>query len=86
MNTSVRKGFSVVEIVLVVAVVALGGFIGYRFWGAMNHKQAAVTAPATSSEVAPVTNSKDLDTISQQLDNVDVSGSFEQELDTASSF
>lgn len=79
-----HKAFSVVEIVLVVAVVGIIGFVGFKFWGA-THKQAATT-PVTTSDVATVKKAADLDTVDKQLDNVDVSGSFETELDSAGSF
>ena len=89
MNPSARKGFSVVEIFIVVAVLALGGFLGYKFLGAaLGQKQqpTAVTTPAATTSSDTITSSKDLDNVTKQLDAVDVAGSFEQDLDTASSF
>ena len=84
MNTT-RKGFTIVEFVLILVVVAVIGFLGYRFFSAMDNKQAA-TAPATTADVATVKKAADLTTVSKQLDSVDVAGSFSNELDAAASF
>lgn len=79
-----HKAFSLVEIVLVVAVVGLIGFVGFKFWGATHTQTAA--APTTTSEVASVKKAADLDTVNKQLDNVNVAGSFDKDLDSAGSF
>jgi hypothetical protein len=79
------QGFHVIEVILVVAVVGLIGFMGFRFWDAAQTKQTAAT-PTTAKEVVPVEKSSDLDTVSTQLDAVDVTGSFDSDLDSAGSF
>ena len=86
MKASSRKGFSLVEIVLVVVFVAVIGLVSYKFWSASNSKSTTASAPATAADVATVKKAADLDTVSKQLDSVDVAGSFEKELDSASSF
>jgi type II secretory pathway pseudopilin PulG len=83
MKTS-HKAFSIVEIILVVVVVGIIGLVGFKFWNTSQNKQA--NTPATTSDVASVKKAADLDTVDKQLDNVDVSGSFESDLDSAGSF
>jgi hypothetical protein len=79
------QGFHIIEVVLVVAVIGLIGFMGFRFWNASQTKQTAAT-PTTAKEVAPVEKKSDLDTVTNQLDAVDVTGSFDSDLDSAGSF
>ncbi|MBC7764336.1 hypothetical protein H7Y29_01345 [Microbacteriaceae bacterium] len=79
------QGFHIIEIVLVIAVIGLIGFVGFRFWDASQTKEAAI-APATAKEVAPVEKASDLNKVSTQLDTVDVTGSFESDLNSAGSF
>lgn len=74
------SGFSAVEIVLVVAVVALLGFIGWRFYtiqrdNAADGTSQSSTAPAqnsTKSNAVPaapeIKSTQDLDTAEKTLD------------------
>lgn len=84
---SSKQGFSAIEVILIVVVVALIGFVGFKFWEASqkstaNTEQSQQAADATK----PIQSDKDLTTVSQQLDQTDVEGSFEKDLSTDSSF
>lgn len=85
MRASSRKGFTLVEAVVIVAVIGVLGLVGFKFWSAM-HDQQAAKAPTTTSDVATVKKATDLDTVNKQLDSVNVAGSFDKDLDSASSF
>lgn len=76
-----QSGFSVVELVIVLAVVAVLGFVGYSIHNLQNNKtadtsttQTASGQPAKANDVpsAPVINStSDLNTASTMLDQTD---------------
>lgn len=80
-------GFSLVEILLVVAVVALLGFIGFRVWDAnsgQNNRPAATTTQEDGSrDDAPVINdASDLDKANRALDETDVEGNSSTQLES----
>lgn len=64
------QGFHVVEVVLLVGVLALIGFVGYRVWVA-NHAKTNNTAASTA--VPTVTSTKDLDTAELFVKQIDTS-------------
>ena len=82
-----QKGFTLVEVVVVVLVIGLLGFIGVRVWGNYTSQQVAqaptVTTPAS---IKKINNAQDVKTVESQLDNIDVVGSFDKELDAAATF
>ena len=64
-------GFHVVEVVLIVGVLALIGFIGYRVWQA---RQTATKTPTSQTASVPtVQSSKDLDTASSFVNQINTS-------------
>lgn len=72
---SVRSGFSVVELVLVFAVVGILAFLGYSFLRqSLGGELAANKNEKTSVEAVPaapeVRTSSDLDTVSATLDEM----------------
>jgi len=72
-----QVGFSIIEVVVAVAVVALIAFLGYRFY---IHQQAATSGEANTAQVsvpaAPeITTASDLDKAGAVLDQIDVEGS-----------
>lgn len=82
-------GFSAVEIVLVIVVVALLGFIGYRVWSANNvdtAQQAAPTASQTAGEAPQINNASDLNKASETLDNTNVNGNSSGQLESELSY
>ena len=76
MNYSSKLGFSIIELVIVVAVVGLGGFLGYTYFA----KQKAQVADTASSQArtadvpaAPAVNTAaDLTTAEKALDSITV--------------
>jgi Tfp pilus assembly protein PilV len=75
-----ESGFALVEIVLVVIVLALIGFVGYVFVNNQMHgtasKNTAQTTTASAAETAPVINTtSDLDKAQATLDANDPSTS-----------
>ena len=71
-----RSGFSIIEIIIVVAVVALGGALGYTYLNAQ-HKTATKdvstqSAVATDVKLAPtVSGTSDLDVAATTVDQTD---------------
>ena len=80
-----QSGFTLVEIAVVVLVIGLIGFIGLRVWGSYTAGDVA-TQNTSAPTVAKITSTKDLDSVDKQLDNTDVVGSFESELDSEANF
>lgn len=76
-----QSGFSVVELVIVLAVVVVLGFVGYSVYKSQNNKTDDTTTTsqsATASDVpsAPTINStSDLDEAAIMLDQTDTSSS-----------
>lgn len=84
---SSNQGFSAIEVVLVVVVVALVGFVGFKFWEASQKKPTTEQSQQTSdASTKSIQSDKDLTTVGQQLDQTDVEGSFDKDLNTDSSF
>lgn len=79
------SGFSVVEILIVIAVVVLLGFIGYRVWSASN-QPAAETTPTTSQtqkdEAPQINEASDLNKADSALDSTNVEGDSSQQLES----
>jgi prepilin-type N-terminal cleavage/methylation domain-containing protein len=80
-----NKGFTIIEIVLVVAVIAIVGLIGWRVWDASN-QTANTPATNTQQTQAEIKTTSDLDKATQTLDDTDVIGSSESELDAETDF
>ena len=80
-----QKGFTLVEVAVVVLVVGLLAFIGLRVWGTYSAQDLAKNTDQTT-ETTKIATAKDLDSVEKQLDNTDVVGSFENELDSQSDF
>lgn len=75
-----QKGFTIVEIAVVVLIVGLLGFIGLRVWGSYTSQELA-TNPTSTSDVREVTDAASLSAVEKQLENVDIVGSYEKELE-----
>ena len=85
MISSRQKGFTLVEVVVLVLVIGLLGFIGVRVWGTYTSQELAKDT-TTTAQVQTIKNAKDVEAVEKQLDNIDVVGSFEKDLDSESSF
>jgi Tfp pilus assembly major pilin PilA len=77
MNRVHTKGFSVVEIGLVIAVVAIIGGLGFVFYNKWSANQATTAQTTTSSPVATgapaISKTSDLNAATKTLDATDVS-------------
>jgi prepilin-type N-terminal cleavage/methylation domain-containing protein len=75
---TLSKGFSMVEVLLVVAVVALIGGLGYVYVTNMNKSNQASSTQKASVEKPAVTtikSSSDIDKATSELDSLDVTDS-----------
>jgi type II secretory pathway pseudopilin PulG len=83
--TTKQTGFTLVEVVALVLVVGLIGFVGVRVWGSYATNQLAQDSTSVET-VRQVTTAADVEAVEKQLDAIDVVGSFEKELDTETTF
>ena len=83
--TSKQKGFTLVEVVALVLVVGLIGFVGLRVWGSYTTNQLAQDSTSVET-VRQITSAADVEAVEKQLDDIDVVGSFEEELDAETTF
>lgn len=75
MRTTRTKGFSVIEVSLIVAVIAVIGGLGFVFynkWQASQQTQASTPPATTKSTAQTLTKTADLDKVSSTLDATDV--------------
>jgi predicted negative regulator of RcsB-dependent stress response len=84
---SSETGFGAVEAVLILFMVGIIGFVGFRIYQAQNDasltREASVT-DAPVAQVAPIKDSADLDTVSKSLDQTSLdstSGELDAQLD-----
>lgn len=87
MKRSNADGFGLVEVILLVVIVGIIAFVGFRVYEAnieVEQAQNSATAPVIGGGVrVPAVNAvKDLDKLDALLDETDTSASFEQELTT----
>lgn len=75
MKANNNSGFSVVELLLIVAIIAVLGFVGWRVWDAQNKPVANQTNQSQSSDAPLINKASDLDEASKAVDNVDLSDS-----------
>lgn len=81
MNRTHTKGFSVIEVGLVIAVVAIIGGLGFVFYNKWSANQSTTaqtttTKPAQSTTAAPtISKTSDLNAASATLDSTDVTSS-----------
>jgi len=72
-----NKGFGVLEIVLVVAAIAVVGFVGWKAYVAFSNNKKADTSQsqqATTEQAPAVTDNASLDKSAATLDAIDVGG------------
>lgn len=83
-----QRGFSIVEGVFVVIIVVIIGAVGYLAYNNFVAPKASTTNtasdPSASSPPVTVTSTKDLDTVSSTLDNLQLDDSDSGSLDSAS--
>ncbi len=69
-----EKGFSIVEVALVIVVLGIIGFVGFRVWQANSTPQVSDTTgtSASQTQVPAINKTADLSTASASLDSTDV--------------
>lgn len=69
-----QKGFSIVELVLVLVLLGIIGVVGYRVWQAQNTPTVSSTATtkAKTAAVPAINKPADLSTADTALDQTDV--------------
>lgn len=81
-----NKGFSIVEVLIVILVLALVGFIGWKVWDTMNQP----TTDEGTSQQQPASDDmkseEDLDKADKTLDDTNVDGTEAQQLELETSF
>lgn len=65
------NGFAAFGLVMVVATITLIGLVAFRFLNAQDNTQVA-TAQASTTKVATLNSSKDIDTVTESLDTADI--------------
>jgi Tfp pilus assembly protein PilE len=62
-------GFHIVELLIVIVVLAVVGFIGYRVYVGMTPAKTASQPAATTTTVAPIKSPADVQNAAKALDN-----------------
>lgn len=78
------RGFPALGFVMVVATITLVGFVAFRFLDAQDNTEVATPQP-TSSQVANIENTKDVDEVTKVLDSAELD-SLDAELDEQFAF
>ena len=81
MNTlRTQRGFAIVELAIVLLVVTIIGFVGYRVWQA-NHPIASQSDSNVATQVAPINTVADLEKTDSDIQSLNVEGSDINDLD-----
>lgn len=89
MNRAKQNGFAILELVLVLVIV---GIVGLVAWRLVTVSGDIATNTATTNTVLPtpvsgVNSTKDLDTVSSELDSADIEGGdYAAQLESQSAF
>lgn len=80
-----NKGFSIVEVLIIVLVLALIGFIGWKVWDSTNNPPST---DETTTQQAPkeIKTEEDLDKADKTLDETNIEGDEANQLETEVSF
>lgn len=76
-------GFGVVEIILILVLLGIIGFVGWRVYVAKMEANKANKAATTTSEnsgVEAISSSNDVEAATKALDNTDIEGNIEEQL------
>jgi len=76
-----RKGFTIIEIVLVIVILATVGALGFIFLTKSNQKTTS-TVPATVTDIKAAS---DIDTVTSQLNSINLDTDSSSELDSLTS-
>jgi prepilin-type N-terminal cleavage/methylation domain-containing protein len=76
-----KKGFTIVEIVIVVAVLAIAGLVAWRVWDMMHQK-----APTPVQQSEEINSKQDLDRAVKTLDETNIDGDESAQLEGELSF
>lgn len=78
-----NKGFSIVEVFIVILVLAVAVFIGWKVWDTMNTPKVAPPIAPASEEIK---TDQDLDKADKTLNDTNIEGDEAQQLDAEVSF
>jgi prepilin-type N-terminal cleavage/methylation domain-containing protein len=78
-----QKGFTIIEIVLVLVILGIIGLVGWRVWEV---NMTPVSQEAAIQQTPPIKSAADLDTTAKTLDDTNVVGSSEQQLNAETNF
>ena len=82
-----ERAFTIIEVVIVVAVIAIISLVGWRIWDANYNRTAdSSNTPTVQQTQAEIKTSADLDKAVQTLDDADILGSSETDLDAETDF
>lgn len=84
-----QKGFGIVEVILFVVIIGLIGFVVWRVWDARSLYESTGennTSYPQQDTVPPVNNKEDLEKIEKQLDDTQLDGGYDAELENESTF
>jgi prepilin-type N-terminal cleavage/methylation domain-containing protein len=76
-----QAGFHIIELLITMVVLGVLGFIGYRLWTTYSAPKTASISPAPSASVPAVpqiTTSKDLDSATNTLNQLDTSANLQE--------
>lgn len=88
-----QRGFGIIEVVLVIAILAIIGVIAWRMLDSSGNggtntqpNQDTSTSESSSEEVAPIANQNDLTKVEEQLDGTKLEDSSSTELESETNF
>ena len=81
-----NKGFSIVEVLLIVLVLALAGFLSWKVWDVMNTPKSSDQTTQQQSTDDEVKSAEDLDKVDKTLDDTNLEGDEATQLDAETSF
>jgi type II secretory pathway pseudopilin PulG len=76
-----QNGFSLLEVGVIIVVLALVGFIGFRVWTATHQPEDQQVAQTSGDNAPEIRKTADLDTANQALDSREVDASSLEQLD-----
>lgn len=81
-----QNGFTLIEVMVVILIIGIIGVIGWRVYDANVNKPVANQTSEPLHTTAKFQNTSDLDKAAQTLDNTDIVGDYDQQLDTQTDF
>ena len=83
---TLKNGFSAVEIILAAGIVVVVGLVAWRVWDANNQPSTDNNQVTTQDNVPRINDASDLDKASETLENTNIEGNYESELESATNY